>query len=396
MPICASRWWRGASLMHWLLAFLLVISFIDITSCFDEESRLSKLKKLINKKIKFYINKQHRSVNWEEESVGEDKKSANDNRHSSFFYIHELTLSDYVDYVLNKSEDYDCVLFLVDVENSNGISRFDRKSLVLLELFNNVAKKLTLENILLYDEGRDIELGSTLGVATPKRGKGTPEPVLTKPVFFFYLNIRKHNMTPLKYVHELHSLPEFVYVTKGTFNNSQYHYKIEGVYMLENYIKNERRKKGPYDVDQQTGWKTERQIERKTEQEEELSHEMIFKFFLQFVYLHNMGKEDKGQKNILEGAEVLSQCNSSNESIQNLLFNLLLLPPGQVLPKVTASARRKGANPVPLRCCAAAQVHSWPLHKYSTYFTPITVSHCIVFSHYFSLFPTLSLNYERK
>ncbi|ANQ06023.1 Uncharacterized protein PCOAH_00003460 [Plasmodium coatneyi] len=256
------------------LLVLILLSFLllETRGCLDEETKLAKLKKLINKKIKLDMNEKYRS----------EKKSTN--QYISFIYIHELTASDYVDYVLNKSDDYDCVLFVIDVENTNGQSMFDRKNLILLELFNRVARTFILGNFSLYSEG-----GST--------------PSAT-PIFFFYINMHKPTILPLKYIHAINEVPEFFYVGKETFLHLDYYSKVRPNYILEDYLK----MKGLSERDKA-----------------EMSNKILEAYFLDFIRTHNRGGSASGSPTPLEG--------NSLEEVQKyfltiglvVLFSLLYL-----------------------------------------------------------------------
>ncbi|CRH03067.1 conserved Plasmodium membrane protein, unknown function [Plasmodium relictum] len=226
--------------------FFVIIYLIKKIYCFDEDGKLTKLKKLINKKIKLHVNETH--------------KNAGENIKHLFMYVHEITLNDYVDYVLNKTDDYDCVLFLIDVDSNNITSKFDKKSFILLELFNEVAKKITLDNIFLYNENFSNE---------HDKEKYNDNNHLIKPVFFFLLNFNKYNNRPLKYIHMIYNLPEFVYINNNTFNNFNYSSKIRKNFMLEYYIK---------DI---------KQIDQK---KKELNNQIIQKYFIEFINLHNRNK----------------------------------------------------------------------------------------------------------
>ncbi|KJP89180.1 hypothetical protein AK88_01058 [Plasmodium fragile] len=238
-----------------LLAWLLVV---EPRACLDEETKLGKLKKLINKKIKLDINEKYRS----------QKKSTSP--YMSFVYIHELTASDHVEYVLNKSHDYDCVLFVIDVETTNGTSMFDRKSLILLELFNRVAQKFILGNFSLYSEGE----GSSAANLTPvTRANGANERITpsSRPIFFFYINVHKPNILPLKFIHAIEEVPEFYYIGKETVLHLDYHSKVRPNYMLENYLKVKR---------------------LRDKDKTEMSNQVLESYFLDFIHTHNRGATD--------------------------------------------------------------------------------------------------------
>ncbi|SBS99750.1 conserved Plasmodium membrane protein, unknown function [Plasmodium malariae] len=248
----------------WLLLVVLLFGVNCFTTCFriDGEGKLAKLKKLINKKIIFHMNDKYRNAN------------VNGRKYVSFVYIHELTLSDYIDYVLNKTEEYDCVLFLIDVESSNGVSKFDRNSLALLEMFDQVAKKIVLENLYLYNE---CEFSAIIKLQEENDEKGTNK--LIRPVFFFYLNFNKANILPLKYVHTIYDLPEFVYVNSNTFHHADYYLKVRSKYMLENYIKQEKQLKDTRERGQRG------EIEKG--KENELKNKTIPDYFIDFIYAYN-------------------------------------------------------------------------------------------------------------
>ncbi|CRG93333.1 conserved Plasmodium membrane protein, unknown function [Plasmodium gallinaceum] len=227
--------------------FFVVIYLFKIIYCFDENEKLIKLKKLINKKIKLHLNETYGNLD--------------ENKKHLFIYIHEITLNDYIDYVLNKTDDYDCVLFYIDVESNNTISKFDRKSLVLLELYNEVAKKIILDNNYLYNENNFSN--------EQEKEKDKQKNYLIKPVFFFYINFNKYYIKPLKYVHTIYNLPEFIYINSNTFDNFNYSSRIKKNYMLEHYIKN---------------------IKQIGENKKEINNKIIQKYFIEFINLHNRNK----------------------------------------------------------------------------------------------------------
>ncbi|CXH86947.1 conserved Plasmodium membrane protein, unknown function [Plasmodium berghei] len=239
------------SKLYFFFLYFVIVFFKSVTYCLNDVSKFEKLKKLINKKIKLHINEEY-----------EKDKTQNE---ISFHYIHELSLSDYIDYVLNKDEEYDCVLFLIDVEMKNNISMFDRKTYVLLELFNTVAKKIILENIFLYNE-KNYKKGST-NIYMKNN--------LLKPIFFFYVNFNKSNLNPLKHIHMIQNYPEFVYMNEHTLYNHKYYSLIYSIYMLENFIKKEEKKQDGLNDD-------EIQIE--------LNIESITNYFLKFIYMHNINR----------------------------------------------------------------------------------------------------------
>ncbi|KEG00691.1 hypothetical protein YYE_04522 [Plasmodium vinckei vinckei] len=230
---------------------MISVFFKGVTYCLNDVSKFEKLKKLINKKIKLHINEEY-----------EKDKTQNG---MPFHYIHELSLSDYVDYVLNKEETYDCVLFIIDVETKNNLSMFDRKTYVLLDLFNNVAKKIILENIFLYNENNNEKENKNIYMTNK----------LIKPIFFFYVNFNKPNLNPLKYIHMIQNYPEFIYMNENTFYNYKHYSPIRNIYMLENFIKKEEKKQDETNEDKiQT----------------ELNIESITDYFLKFIYTHNINK----------------------------------------------------------------------------------------------------------
>ncbi|CDU16085.1 dolichyl-diphosphooligosaccharide--protein glycosyltransferase subunit OST3/OST6, putative [Plasmodium yoelii] len=236
--------------------YFVIVFFKSVTYCLNDISKFEKLKKLINKKIKLDINEEY-----------EKDKTQNE---IPFHYIHELSLSDYVDYVLNKDEEYDCVLFLIDVEIKNNLSMFDRKTYILLELFNNIAKKIILENIFLYNVN-DYKKGNTNIYMKNK---------LLKPIFFFYVNLNKPHLNPLKHIHMIQNYPEFVYMNEYTLYNHKHYLPIHNIYMLENYIKKEEKKKH---------WKKQ-DVLNDDKIQIELNIENITNYFLKFIYMHNINR----------------------------------------------------------------------------------------------------------
>ncbi|GAB64595.1 hypothetical protein PCYB_021640, partial [Plasmodium cynomolgi strain B] len=309
-----------------LLSLVLSLLVLEARGCLDEETKLVKLKKLINKKIKLDINEKYRS----------EKECTNE--YISFLYIHELTASDYVEYVLNKSEDYDCVLFVIDVESTNGASMFDRKNLILLELFNRVAREFILGNFSLYSEGESIteERTTRIGASgsdertTPIGARGSEERTTpigasgseerttpigasgseerttpigafgseerttpigafgsekratpigafgsekratppSTPIFFFYINIHKPSILPLKYIHAIDEVPEFFYVGKETFLHFDSYSKVRPKYMFEEYLK----------------------VKRLSERDKgEMSNKLVEAYFSDFIQAHNRG-----------------------------------------------------------------------------------------------------------
>ncbi|SOV20519.1 conserved Plasmodium membrane protein, unknown function [Plasmodium sp. DRC-Itaito] len=261
--------------------FFFLFFFLNTTECFQQEEKLKKLKKLLNKKIKFDINEKH--------------KNGYKSTRYSFIYIHELTLTDYVDYVLNKSSDYDCVLFYINVESNNNISKLDRKTLILLEIFNEVARQIIFNNFVLYNEYEDVLLNKeiknqdieTVHInnikddnniyetkdANNKYGKNNVS--LLKPLFFFYINFNKSHMNPIKHVHMIYNLPEFVYINNNTFSNVDYQLIIDSKYMLEYYIK---------------------AIKKIDYNHTEINNKMIETYFKEFIYLHNKDNMNKIQE----------------------------------------------------------------------------------------------------
>lgn len=252
-------------LSRFLLALLFWFLLVETRWCLHEETKVAKLKKLISKKIKLDMNDKYRS---------EGKYS---NQYISFIYIHELTATDYVEYVLNKSDDYDCVLFVMDMDNSNGASVFDRKTLILLDLFNRVAGTFILGNFSLYSEGgmSMSKLRNPIGASGVDR-RNTPS---STPIFFFYINVNKPNILPLKYVHGIKEVPEFFYVGKDTFLHLDYYSKVRPNYMLEDYLK----MKGVSDKDKG-----------------EMNNKMLEKYFLDFIQTHNRGSGASGAPTPLE------------------------------------------------------------------------------------------------
>ncbi|ETW57918.1 PEK protein kinase [Plasmodium falciparum Palo Alto/Uganda] len=255
--------------------------------------QLKKLKKLLNKKIKFDINEKH--------------KNGYKNTRYSFIYIHELTLIDYVDYVLNKSSEYDCILFYINVESSNNVSKLDRKTLILLEIFNEVARHIIFNNFVLYNESEDVLLlnkeirnedietkyvnnnnnnnNNNIYETKDHNDKHKKNDfLLLKPVFFFYINFNKSHMNPIKHVHMIYNLPEFVYVHDKTFDNIDYQLIIDTKYMLEYYIKD---------------------IKKIDYNHTEINNKMLETYFKEFIYLHNKGNWNKiNEKNPEEKEKV--------------------------------------------------------------------------------------------
>ncbi|SOV74929.1 conserved Plasmodium membrane protein, unknown function [Plasmodium reichenowi] len=259
--------------------FFFFFLILDTNECFQQEEKLKKLKKLLNKKIKFDINEKH--------------KNGYKNTRYSFIYIHELTLIDYVDYVLNKSSEYDCILFYINVESSNNVSKLDRKTLILLEIFNQVAREIIFNNFVLYNENEDVLLlnkeirnqdKETMYVNNNNNNNNIYETkdhndkykkndfLLLKPVFFFYINFNKSHMNPIKHVHMIYNLPEFVYVHDKTFDNIDYQLIIDTKYMLEYYIKD---------------------IKKIDYNHTEINNKMLETYFKEFIYLHNKGNMNK-------------------------------------------------------------------------------------------------------
>ncbi|EUD64751.1 hypothetical protein C922_04895 [Plasmodium inui San Antonio 1] len=232
------------SLWRLLLPLLLWLLLLQPHCCLDAETKLAKLKKLINKKIKIDINEKYQR----------EKERKSTNQYISFLYIHELTAIDYVEYVLNKSDDYDCVLFVMDVESNNGVSMFDRKNLILLEMFNRVARDFILGSFSLYSEGGSIGWKGHIPSSTP--------------IFFFYINLHKPTILPLKYVNAIEEVPEFFYVGKETFLHLDYYSKVRPSYMLESYLKMKR---------------------LSGSDKAETSNKMIEAYFSDFIQTHNRG-----------------------------------------------------------------------------------------------------------
>ncbi|SCL96289.1 conserved Plasmodium membrane protein, unknown function [Plasmodium chabaudi chabaudi] len=276
-------------LYFFFLYFMISVFFKGVTYCLNDVSKFEKLKKLINKKIKFHINEEY-----------EKDKTQNG---MAFHYIHELSLNDYVDYVLNKEEEYDCVLFIIDVETKNNLSMFDRKTYVLLDLFNSVAKKIILENIFLYNENNYKKENKNIYIKNK----------LLKPIFFFYVNFNKPNLSPLKYIHMMQNYPEFIYLNKNTFYNYKHHSPIRNMYMLENFIKKEERK---------GRWKKRNETDE-DEIQTELNIESITDYFLKFIYTHNINKYNSNLDVSEDG--IFSNMKMYLSFIVGLIFILLYL-----------------------------------------------------------------------
>ncbi|KMZ82853.1 hypothetical protein PVIIG_05437 [Plasmodium vivax India VII] len=267
--ILLSRLLRLRFVLPLLLALLLLLP--KPCGCLGGESKLAKLQKLINKKIKLDINEKYRS----------EKDTTN--QYISFLYIHEITAGDYVEYVLNKSGDYDCVLFVIDVESTNGVSKFDRKNLMLLELFNRVAKAFILGNFSLYSEGgsgaakRTTPIGAngTEQWTNPIRTNDTEQctPPASRPIFFFYINIYKPSLLPLKYIHAIDEVPEFFYVGQETFLHFDYYSKVRPNYKLEGFLKEKRSREGDTP---------------------EMSNQLVQRYFSEFIRAHNRGGSGGG------------------------------------------------------------------------------------------------------
>ncbi|KMZ95547.1 hypothetical protein PVMG_04340 [Plasmodium vivax Mauritania I] len=202
--ILLSRLLRLRFVLPLLLALLLLLP--KPCGCLGGESKLAKLQKLINKKIKLDINEKYRS----------EKDTTN--QYISFLYIHEITAGDYVEYVLNKSGDYDCVLFVIDVE-----------------------KQCT--------------------------------PPASRPIFFFYINIYKPSLLPLKYIHAIDEVPEFFYVGQETFLHFDYYSKVRPNYKLEGFLKEKRSREGDAP---------------------EISNQLVQRYFSEFIRAHNRGGSGGG------------------------------------------------------------------------------------------------------